>query len=109
MASEETRCPICEAYFRPEAIVKNKHGVKVCTTCADLYPNARTKDDIKVEAKNKAPKLDEAFVRDIVYGILRDANIKRIECERCGDMFFPHGPMQKVCQKCKNVVEKEAK
>jgi hypothetical protein len=45
--SEEQRCCICEAYFRANAMVGEK-----CSLCNSLYPNAKTKEDIKVGSQS---------------------------------------------------------
>ncbi len=93
---EEVRCVICEAYFRSNAMVGDK-----CTKCNDLYPDAKTKEDIKVETKDKAKTLSEETVKEIVYSILEDANLKRVKCDKCGKLFFKTSPAQKYCNDCK--------
>lgn len=92
----EARCPICEAYFREESMVNGK-----CKPCAELYPHAKTREDVKVKTKNKAETLNEERVRELAYEVLEEANIKRHECEKCGKKFFRSGSMQKVCPECK--------
>ena len=103
--SEEIKCTICEADFRPNAIVELPAGVPKCALCAEQHPDAITRSEVQVTAKNKAETLTESRVKAIMYEILEDANIKRRKCEDCGKMFFPHGPMQKVCQACKDKVD----
>lgn len=94
--AEELRCLICEAYFRASAMVGDK-----CTQCDTLYPNAKTKEDVKVKTKNKAETLTEGKVKELVYEILEDANLKRVKCDKCGKLFFKTSPAQKFCNKCK--------
>lgn len=95
MADEGT-CVICEASFRASAMVGEK-----CALCAELYPKARTKEEVKIKTKNKAETLTEGRVKDIVYEILEEANISRHECEKCGKQYFRTSPAQKVCKNCK--------
>lgn len=96
---DEQRCVLCEAYFRASAMVGDK-----CNKCNSLYPNAVTKEDIKVKTKNKVETLTEGRVRELVYEILEDANIKRVKCEKekCGKLFFRTSPAQKQCPACKS-------
>lgn len=98
----ETKCVLCEADFRPEALVTSVGGVKKCAPCEGEWPLARTKAEIQVKRKNEAQMMDEARVTELIYEILEAANIKRRPCETCGEMFFPRGSMQKVCQACKD-------
>lgn len=93
---EEVICKVCEASFRSSAMNGDK-----CQLCCDLYPNAKTKDDIKVKYKNKAKTLSEETVKEIVYDILEEANIKRVKCEKCENLFFRTSPAQKKCKECK--------
>lgn len=95
--SEESRCVICEAYFRSNVMVGDK-----CSKCNTLYPNATTKEDIKVKFKNKAETLTEGRVKEIVYEILEEANIKRVSCDKCSKLFFRTSPAQKQCSACKS-------
>ena len=94
---DESRCCICEAYFRSNAMVGDK-----CTQCNSLYPKAKTKEDVKVKFKNKAETLTESRVKEIVYDILEEANIKRVECDKCNKLFFRTSPAQKQCSACKS-------
>lgn len=94
---DEQRCVLCEAYFRANAMVGEK-----CSNCDSLYPNAKTKEDIKVKFKNKAETLTESRVKEIVYDILEEANIKRVECDKCNKLFFRQSPAQKQCPTCKS-------
>jgi uncharacterized OB-fold protein len=94
--SEENRCSICEAYFRANAMVGEK-----CKQCNTLYPKAKTKEDIKVKFRNKVETLTEGRVKDLIYEILEEANIKRHECEKCGKLYYRTSPAQKVCKACK--------
>ena len=94
---DEQRCCLCEAYFRASAMVGDK-----CSNCNSLYPNAKTKEDIKVKFKNKAETLTEGRVREIVYEILEEANIKRVPCDKCSKLFFRTSPAQKQCPACKS-------
>jgi len=98
---EDSRCVICEAGFRPEAMVGNK-----CSSCAKLYPDAKSKEDIKPERKQGPRTMTEEVVRDMIYEVLEEAGIKRIICEKCGKKVFRSGPAQKFCQDCK---DKESK
>jgi len=99
--SEETRCVICEADFRAESMVGGK-----CKKCAGLYPTAKTKEDVKVKFKDRAKTLSDESIKEIVYSILEEANIKRAICESCNQLYFRNSPAQKVCKVCK---EKETK
>jgi hypothetical protein len=94
--SEEQRCCICEAYFRANAMVGEK-----CSLCNSLYPNAKTKEDIKVKFKNKAETLTEGRVKELIYEILEEANLRRVECDKCEKLFFRTSPAQKQCSACK--------
>lgn len=105
--SEEIKCTICEADFRPNAIVEQPAGVPKCPLCLKDHPDAVTRAEVQVTAKNKASELSEARVQAMIYETLEDANIKRVRCERCLEMFFPRGPMQKVCDGCKAKAKKK--
>lgn len=96
--AEEMICKVCEASFRASAMVGDK-----CQLCVELYPKAKTKEDIKVKTKNKAKTLTEETVKEIVYEILEEANLKRVKCENCSKLFFKRGPAQKYCDDCKNL------
>lgn len=93
---EESRCAICEAYFISSAMVGDK-----CSNCNTLYPKARTKEDIKIKFKNKAETLTESRVKELVYEILEEANLRRIDCEKCGKPYFRTSPAQKTCKVCR--------
>jgi len=92
----ETRCVICEADFRTEAMVGKK-----CKTCAGLYPAAKTKEDVKIKFKDRAKTLSDESIKEIVYSILEEANIKRATCEVCSTLYFRNSPAQKTCKVCK--------
>ena len=98
---EEGRCCICEGYFRTNAMDGNK-----CKLCAKLYPNAKTKEDVKQKTPIKGKTLSDETVREIVYEILEEANIKRVKCETCGKMYFKTSPAQKVCIVCRDKEKK---
>lgn len=98
--SEEQKCPICEADFRPAAMVSSKHGILKCKLCEAEYPNARTKAEVQAKTQNKAQTMTEAVVREIAYEVLAEANFPRHKCEKCDKLFFRHKPMQKLCEKC---------
>lgn len=93
---EDKQCILCDGNFRVNTMVGDK-----CKLCAGLYPNAKTKDDIKVNKKVLAKTLTEEAVREIVYEVLEEANLKRIKCEKCGKLFYRTGPAQKFCPSCK--------
>jgi hypothetical protein len=98
---DEKRCVVCENYFYSHAMEGDK-----CKQCATLYPNAKTKDDIKMDNKPKAKTLSDETVKEIVYDVLEEAGIKRFKCENCNKLFFKNSPAQKYCSNCK---EKEKK
>ena len=91
----EEKCVICQADFRADGMVGDK-----CKPCAKLYPDAKSKADLKSENKKIATLLSESRVEEIVYNILEAANIKRVKCERCGALFFKNSPAQKFCKNC---------
>ena len=95
---EEQRCILCEANFRSSAMVGEK-----CVVCNAAYPNAKTKEGIKVKSKNKAKTLSEETVKEIIYDILEEANLKRVVCDKCNKKFFRNSPAQKVCVNCREV------
>jgi len=99
---EQAQCILCEAYFRRNTMIGNK-----CPLCNALYPNASTKEEIKTKVKNKAETLTEGRVKELIYELLEDANIRRIKCERCGKLFFRNSPAQKYCSNCKDKETKE--
>jgi len=74
-----------------------------CKLCDGLYPKAKTKEDIKVQTKNKAKTLSEESVKELVYEILEEANLKRLKCEKCGSLYYRSSPAQKVCKNCRGV------
>lgn len=94
------KCVICQANFRPEAMV----GAK-CKTCEGLYPDAQTLEDIKDPNKERARLLNEPVIRQIIYEILAEAGIKRKRCEDCKKLFFPRSPAAKFCDKCRPKVD----
>lgn len=96
----DDRCTICEAEFRAEVMKNNK-----CPLCTELYPKAKTKEEIKVNFKEKARTLTEETVKDICYEILEEANLTRITCDRCSKLFFRRSPAQKMCHACKLLKE----
>lgn len=93
---EERRCKLCEGYFRVNVMEGDK-----CKVCDGLYPNAVTKEDIKVHQKPKAKTLTDETVKEIVYEILEEANLKRVKCEKCNSLYFRTSPAQKQCPKCR--------
>jgi hypothetical protein len=93
---DEMNCIICEASFRPQAMVKDK-----CVSCFDLYPKARSRKDILPNKQSRGETLTESRVKDIIFEILEDANIKRHECEKCKKLYFRTAPAQKFCKACK--------
>jgi hypothetical protein len=105
--SEETKCVLCKADFRPTALVTSVGGVKKCQPCEDKWPKARKQEDIQVKNENKARTLDEDRVKELVYEILTEAGLTRHECEKCNNLFFRLKPMQKLCKVCD--AEAEAK
>ena len=98
--SEDVKCVICQANFRPATMVGNK-----CKTCNGLYPDAETLEDIKDLNKERARLLNEPVIRQIIYEILADAGIKRKRCEDCKALFFPRSPAAKFCDNCRPKVE----
>lgn len=98
---DESICIICNASFRPNVMVGDK-----CSYCNTLYPKAKSRKDIINPNKNKAETLTESRVKDIIYEILEDANLKRVKCEKCEKLFFKRGPAQKYCSACKNKEKK---
>lgn len=99
--SEETKCTICEADFRHNAIVELPAGVPKCPSCAKDYPKALTRAEVQVVNKNKAETLSEARVIALIYEKFEEANIRRSSCEECGELYFKNSPVQKYCPKCK--------
>lgn len=93
--TDESRCIICEAYFRPNAMVGDK-----CVVCAELYPKARSKEEARVTFKPRAKTLSDETVKEMIYEILEEAGIKRFECEHCRTLFFKTSPAQKQCKAC---------
>ena len=98
---QEAQCCVCEGYFYANAMDGDK-----CKLCAGLYPNAKSKDDIKVKTKAKGKTLSEETVKEIVYEILEEANIKRVKCETCNKLYFKTSPAQKVCAVCRDKEKK---
>jgi len=72
-----------------------------CKECHKAHPNAKSREEVLVVNKNKARTLSEEVVKEIVYNILEDAGIKRVSCDKCGNLFFKRSPAQKQCSKCK--------
>jgi len=99
--SEEIKCTICEADFRPNAITELPAGVPKCPECVSTYPDAVTRAEVQVFNKNKAQELSEARVIALIYEKLEEANIKRVPCDECKELFFRKNPAQKYCSKCK--------
>lgn len=97
--SEELTCAICEANFRPRAMVGNK-----CTRCATEHPDANSRDEIKMPNQERARLLNEPVVKEIVYEVLESAGIKRKRCEKCGALFFAKSPAAKQCDVCRSKV-----
>lgn len=98
----ETRCVLCEADFRADAMVDGK-----CPVCATMYPGVKSRDELKLRTSpNKARTLTENVVQQMIYDTLEEAGIKRVACERCKKLFFRTSPAQKYCLACR---EKEAK
>lgn len=95
--SEEMTCKICEADFRASAMVGEK-----CFKCSELYPKATTKEDVKIKFKEKAVTLTEDRVKELVYEILEEANLRRVTCDKCGKPYFRWSPAQKMCKICKS-------
>lgn len=108
---QEAVCPICEAGFRHAAMVSNDVGVLVCKPCAKEHPAAKKRSDVVKDPLAKARSLTEEVVKDLIYEILEEANLKRVKCEKCDKMFFRRSPMQKYCPACKlkDSVSKKAK
>lgn len=97
---EDVRCPICEADFRPNAMVSSG-GVMKCKICAEQHPKASTKEEAQGKTKDVAETMTEPRIRAIIYEVLEEANIKRVECGECKELFFRRSPAQKTCQKCR--------
>ena len=96
---EEKQCVLCNAYFRPSAMVDGK-----CPACQALYPGIRSRDELlRKNTPVRARTLTEETVRDIVYSTLEEAGIKRKKCEKCGTFFFANSPAAKFCNSCKEV------
>jgi hypothetical protein len=107
----ETTCVLCQADFRPEALITSVGGLKKCKSCESQWPLARTKAEIQVKRKDKARTMDEARVLELIYEVLETANIKRQPCATCGTLFFRNKPMQTLCNACevKTKAKKETK
>lgn len=95
MSNSEERCVVCEAYFRPEVMVGDK-----CKPCNQLYPNAHNKEDVKVNNKGKIKTLTDVTVREMIYEVLEEAGLKRVNCEKCSKLYFKTSPAQKQCPDC---------
>lgn len=108
--SEDVKCALCDADFRPNVMVELPAGVPKCPPCAKEFPTALSRAEIQVKTKNKAETFTKEQAKEIVYEILAEANIKRHKCETCGALFFRHKPMQKLCSKCEaGAIKKETK
>ena len=99
--SETIMCMICEADFRVNAMVGDK-----CHLCHSKYPNAKTKEDVKVKFKNKAETLTEKRVKDLIYETFEEVGFSRSTCEKCSSSFYRRSPAQKVCNNCKKETKK---
>jgi len=95
MNSEE-KCIICEADFRVEVMKEGK-----CPLCRELYPKAKSREDIKPHTKPKAETLTEKRVKDLIYEVFEEAGMVRKKCEKCGNLYFRTSPAMKYCSKCK--------
>lgn len=107
--SEEIKCTICEADFRPNVIVELPAGVPKCPLCVEKFPGALTKAEVQVTAKNQAENMTEARVRAIGYEILEEAGLVRHKCEKCHALFFRCKPMQVLCKACGGLKKDEKK
>lgn len=95
MSQDESRCVVCEAYFRPNVMIGDK-----CKPCNEKYPNAHSREDVKITGKVQAKILSDETVREIVYEVLEEAGLKRNKCEKCGKLYFKSSPAQKQCPDC---------
>lgn len=93
--ADESRCVVCEAYFRPNVMVGDK-----CKPCNEKYPNAHSKEEVRPENKSKIKTLTDVTVREIVYEVLEEAGMKRVKCDKCGKLYFKTSPAQKQCVEC---------
>ena len=93
--ADESRCVICEAYFRPNVMVGDK-----CKPCNEKYPKAHSREDVKIDNKNRAKTLTDVTVREMIYEVLEEAGLKRAKCEKCGKLYFKSSPAQKQCSDC---------
>lgn len=107
--ANDTKCVICNADFRPGALVPSVGGVKKCAPCEALYPKAFTKEEVQVKTKNKTQSFDEERARELMYEILEEAGLPRHKCEKCGKMFFRRKPMQITCEACGGLKKAEDK
>lgn len=90
-------CAICNCTFRSSDPKANK-----CVTCAKEHPKENSMLEIIDKNKpNKEITLTEEKIRSIIYEVLEDAGIKRIECEKCNNLYFQRSPAQKNCSACK--------
>lgn len=94
----EEKCCICEASFRPSAMIGNK-----CKSCHEKHPDLKGKEELQKEAKTKfiAELINEEVMKRMVYDILEEAGIKREKCSKCEKLYFKRSPAQKVCSDCK--------
>lgn len=95
--SDEMICTICESSFRSNVMADGK-----CSLCNELYPDAKTKEDIKKKGKDIAVTLTDERVKELVYEILEEANLKRVKCDKCNKLFYRNSPAQKMCKVCKD-------
>ena len=93
--SEELTCVICEADFRANVMVGNK-----CSQCNELYPKAKTKEEVTIKFKNKAETLTEKRVKELVYEILEEIGFSQSVCDSCKKDYYRRSPAQKVCKGC---------
>jgi hypothetical protein len=97
MPEQGTRCVICSADFRSDALVNGK-----CVICAGAYPDATCLEDIKDPNKERAHLMNEPIIRELIYEILEEAGLRRKRCETCKTLFFPRSPAAKFCDSCRS-------
>ena len=105
----EVKCTLCQADFRPEVIEEVPAGVPKCPVCVRDHPDALTRGEILVMAKNEAEALSEARVKVMIYEVLEEAGLVRHKCEKGHTMFFRRKPMQVTCEKCGGLKKDEKK
>lgn len=93
-------CVVCDCKFDS----KEPEQIK-CSLCEKLYPNAKNLAEATKQSSPQAAQLEinvtEKRVREVVYGILEEAGIKRQVCGKCEKLFFKTSPAQKYCSNCK--------